>query len=71
MAGMRIAPTAAASAAAEPEIPAKNMADTIVTAANPPGSQPTREFAKSMMLSLMPPASMMTPVNINSGTAIR
>ena len=71
IAGIRMAPTAAVSAAAEPDMPAKNIAETTVTAANPPGSHPTKEFAKSMIRRLIPPASMMTPVNINSGTAIR
>ena len=71
MAGIRMEPTAAASAAAEPEIPAKNMALTTVTAARPPGSQPTRALARSMMRWLMPPASMSTPVYMNRGTARR
>ena len=69
MAGMRMEPTAAASAAADPEMPAKNMAETMATTAMPPGSQPTRELAKSIMRRLMPPASMITPVNMNKGTA--
>ena len=42
MAGIRMAPTAAASAAAEPDIPAKNIAETMVTAASPPG-KPTHQ----------------------------
>ena len=71
MAGIRMAPTAAASAAADPDIPAKNMAETMVTAAIPPGSQPTRALARSMILRLIPPFSMITPVNMNRGTAMR
>ena len=66
-----MAPTAAASAAADPDMPAKNMADTMVTAASPPGSQPTRALAKSMIRRLMPPVSMMMPANMKSGTAMR
>ena len=50
-----MAPTAAASAAADPEMPAKNMAETMVTAAMPPGSQPTRALAKSMIATADPP----------------
>ena len=46
MAGINIAPTAAASAAADPDMPAKNMAETMVTAARPPGSHPTRGIGK-------------------------
>ena len=71
IAGINMAPTAAASAAADPEIPAKNIADTMVTAAKPPGSQPTSELAKSMIRRLIPPASMIVPVNMKSGTAMR
>ena len=42
-----------------------------VPAAMPPGSQPTRAEAKSMIRRLIPPASMMTPANMNRGTASR
>ncbi len=71
MAGISTAPTAAVSAAADPEIPAKNMADTMDTAARPPGSHPVRALAKSMSRWEMPPFSMIVPAYMNSGTAMR
>ena len=71
IAGMSRAPTAAVSAAAEPEMPAKNMAETTVTAASPPGSQPTKALARSIRRLLMPPFSMISPAYMNSGTAIK
>jgi len=71
MAGMTTAPMAAVSAAAEPEIPAKNMEATIHAQASPPGTQPTRLSEKSMSCREMPPVSMMDPASMNNGTARR
>ena len=68
---MATAPMAAVSAAAEPEIPAKNIEATTTAQANPPGSQPTRLSEKSIILREIPPDSMIEPASINSGTAKR
>ena len=63
-------PTAAVSAAAAPEIPAKNMEDTIDTWARPPVIEPTKLFAKSINRRLMPPASMSSPAKMKKGIAV-
>jgi hypothetical protein len=68
---MATAPMAAVSAAAEPEIPEKNIEATILAQARPPGSQPTRLSEKSMIRREMPPDSMIDPASIKSGTANR
>jgi hypothetical protein len=71
LAGMAIAPRAAVSAAAEPEIPAKNMEATMTAQARPPGTQPTRLSEKSISWREIPPVSMIEPASMKSGTASR
>ena len=66
-----MAPSAAVSAAAEPEMPAKNMEATITAQASPPGTQPTRLSEKSMSWREIPPVSMIDPASMKSGTARR
>ena len=68
---MSIAPTAAVSAAADPDIPAKNILATMDTAARPPDIHPTRASAKFTILLEIPPESIRAPASIKRGTAIR
>src|SRR5512136_1266456 len=69
MAGIMTEPTAAESAAAEPEMPAKNMLATTDTMARPPVTHPTRALAKLMSRREMPPLSMRAPASKKKGTA--
>src|SRR5574341_431996 len=69
MAGIITEPTAALSAAAEPEIPAKNMLATTDTMASPPVTQPTRTLAKLMSRREIPPLSIRAPASRKNGTA--
>ena len=50
LAGIKMVPTATASTAADPDIRAKNIAETIATAANLLGSHPTSAFSNAMFL---------------------
>ena len=50
-------PTAAASAAAEPETPPKIMDATTLIRASPPGTQPTRAKANWVIRFPMPPSA--------------
>ncbi len=61
MAGIITEPTAAESAAAEPEMPAKNMLATTDTMASPPVTHPTRTLAKLISRREMPPLSIKAP----------
>ncbi len=71
MAGIAIAPRAAVSAAADPEMPAKNIEATITAQASPPGTQPTRLSEKSISWREIPPVSMIEPASMKSGMARR
>src|SRR5512146_938861 len=62
-------PTAAESAAADPEMPAKNMLATTDTIANPPVIHPTRALAKLISRREMPPLSIKAPASRKNGTA--
>lgn len=70
MDGIVILPIAAVSAAADPEIPAKNMEPTTVIKPNPPLIWPTNVYAKSISFSDIPPRSMIDPASIKNGIAI-
>src|SRR5512146_2276564 len=69
MAGIMTPPTAAASAAAEPDIPAKIMEARTVMMASPPGIQPTTAKAKFVMRFPMPPALIKSPARMKNGRA--
>src|ERR671930_2278108 len=69
IAGMRIEPSAATSATAEPEISAKNMDVAIPTMARPPRTNPNTDDAKAMSRREMPQAFMMEPARMKSGMA--
>ena len=69
--GIRIVPSDAVSAAAEPEIPPKKYDATILTIAIPPVIQPTQASANAMSFSEIPPEPMNTPIVIKNGTAIK
>ena len=64
-------PREAVSAEAEPEMPPKKYEATMFTMASPPRIHPTREFARAMSLSEMPPVPIRTPMVMKNGTAIR
>ena len=71
MAGMRIEPIAAVVAALEPEMAAKNIAESTVTMPNPPGNRPTSDCAKSIRRREMPDASINAPDRMKKGIAAR
>ncbi len=68
--GMRIEPSAATSATAEPEISAKNIDAPIVTIAKPPLTNPTSAEAKAISRCEIPEAFMIAPASTNSGIAM-
>ena len=67
--GIRIEPSAATSATAEPEISAKNSDAPIDTCASPPRTQPNTDEAKAIRRREMPDAFMIAPARMNSGIA--
>jgi hypothetical protein len=71
IAGIMTPPTAAASAAAEPDIPAKIMEARTVMMARPPGIQPTRAREKFVMRFPIPPALIKSPARTKNGRASR
>jgi len=71
MAGMRIEPSAEASAVALPEMPAKKPADSTVTDDMPPLRCPTMARAKPTMRSVMPPTFISMPASRKSGIVSR
>jgi hypothetical protein len=71
MAGIMTEPTAAESAAAEPEMPAKNMLATTDTIASPPVIHPTKALAKLISRREIPPLSIKAPASRKNGTAWR
>ena len=64
-------PEAAASARAEPDIPAKMMLCTTLTCASPPRKRPTRASQKRSSRSVMLPVFMNSAARMNSGMASR
>src|SRR2546430_4423275 len=70
IAGMRIEPSAAASATADPEISAKNIEVTMVTCASAPRMKPRRAEESAMSLLEMPEAFMIAPARMKSGMAM-
>src|SRR5215207_8997469 len=71
MPGIMTLPTAAESATADPEIPAKAMEEETVTTPSPPGRKPRQVRAKAMSRALTPPTLMSSPATMNIGTARR
>ena len=67
--GMRIEPSAATSATADPEISAKNSDVPIDTWASPPRIQPNTDDAKAISRREIPDAFMIAPARMNSGIA--
>ena len=67
---MRILPSEAVSAAADPEIPPKKYEATMLTIAIPPVIQPTQALAKAISFSDIPPLPIRHPIVIKNGTAI-
>src|SRR5258705_7184402 len=70
IAGIRIDPSAAASATAEPEISAKNIEVTMVTWARAPRMKPSSAEESAMSRREMPDAFMIAPAKTKSGMAI-
>src|SRR5205085_3060802 len=70
IAGMRIDPSAAASATAEPEISAKNIEVTMVTCARAPRIQPRSAEESAMSRREIPEAFMIAPARMKSGMAM-
>src|SRR5438874_5397234 len=71
IAGMRIDPSAAASATADPEISAKNIEVTMVTCASAPRMKPRSAEESAMSLREIPDAFMIAPARMKSGMAMR
>src|SRR5690242_11356334 len=63
--GIRIEPSAATSATAEPEISAKNSEAPIDTCASPPRIQPNSDDANAISRREMPDAFMIAPARMN------
>src|SRR5437870_11210503 len=70
IAGIRMVPSAAASATAEPEISAKNIDVTIVTWASAPRTNPNTAEESAISLREMPDAFMIAPARMKRGMAI-
>ena len=62
-------PEAAASARADPDMPAKMMLCTTLTCARPPRKRPTRASQKRSSRSVMLPVFMNSAARMNSGMA--
>ena len=69
IAGINIEPKAEASAVADPEIPEKNILETIETWARPPLIWPTKFFENETILSVIPLSFMISPAAIKKGMA--
>ena len=68
MAGMRIAPMLAVSAAAVPDIPAKKTLAAMLASESPPRTLPTSAFENEIIRSVMPPTFMRLPARMKPGT---
>ena len=71
IAGINIEPKAEASAVADPEIPEKNILETIETCAKPPLICPTKALEKETILSVIPLSFIISPAAIKKGIAKR
>ncbi|MCY1524955.1 hypothetical protein D9M68_599160 [compost metagenome] len=69
MAAIITAPTAAALAGPEPEMPPRNIATAIATSGSMPGPRPTMAMAKLTRRSATPERSKMEPTSTNIGIA--
>src|SRR5690625_4429519 len=67
--GINSPPTAAASAAAEPDTPAIPIFVTTETEANPPGTDLTNASAKLIIRFATPPCYTILPITLNNGIA--
>src|SRR5256714_14702694 len=70
IAGIRMVPSAAASATAEPEISAKNIDVTIVTWASAPRTNPNTAEESAMSLREMPDGFMIGPARLKRGMEV-
>ena len=70
IAGIKIEPSAATSATADPEISAKNIEVAMLIMLKPPLINPTRAEAKAINLLDMPALFIIDPARINNGIAI-
>src|SRR3954469_17898281 len=70
IAGMRMEPSAAASATADPEISAKNIEVTMVTCASAPRTNPKMAEESAIRRREMPDAFMIAPARMKRGIAI-
>src|SRR2546429_8930676 len=70
IAGIRIDPSAAASATAEPEISAKNIEVTMVTCASAPRRKPSNADDSAISRREIPDAFMIAPARMKSGIAM-
>ena len=71
MLGIMREPIAAASAAPEPVIPAKNMLATMVMWASPPRRFPTKASDNSTSRRVIPPKDINCPASMKKGMARR
>jgi len=62
-------PCPAASALAEPEMPAKNTDNSTLICAKPPGKWPTSALDNRIMRTVMPPPFIKLAVKRKNGTA--
>ncbi|GED47139.1 hypothetical protein HME01_29910 [Vreelandella aquamarina] len=69
-AGNMILPMATTVAGLDPEIDPKKRQDRTVAAANPPGTQPTKAFARSIRRSDRPPIRINSAAKMKKGIAI-
>jgi hypothetical protein len=69
MAGISMPPTAAAEAAAEPEMVAKSRLVKIVTWPRPPRRWPTSDCDRPIRAPVMPPTFITAPARMKSGMA--
>ncbi len=69
MPGIRIDPSAATSATADPEISAKKSDAPIDTCARPPRIQPKSDAANAISRREIPDAFMIAPARMKSGMA--
>ena len=62
-------PRPAASATAEPDMPANSMLPSTFTCANPPCTRPTSSLATSKIRSVVPPTFIRLPARMKKGMA--
>ena len=69
MAPIMMAPTAAAQAGPDPEMPPRNMATVMATTASMPGPLPVMDWARRTSLAATPERSKIEPTSTNMGMA--